>query len=197
MSHRFLWSQSRECIKLVFRSRKPEAEKFSDWVVSEVLPTIRKTWSYGTTRSLSPMMMRFSLNSKQNSTLWYWSMLNKMVELFALPLEHNGFELPDTIIPDISTWILFNKYIKERWYHPEKICKTCTHIYPDWRQIPGVRQYPDSLYPLFTEWFQKEWLANRCAKYIIERTDDHVLPYLEHTFPHIIGQKEQKKIQDM
>lgn len=29
--------------KLVFRSRKPEAEKFSDWVVSEVLPTIRKT----------------------------------------------------------------------------------------------------------------------------------------------------------
>jgi prophage antirepressor-like protein len=29
--------------KLVFKSRKPEAEKFSDWVVTEVLPTIRKT----------------------------------------------------------------------------------------------------------------------------------------------------------
>lgn len=55
--------------KLVFKSRKPEAEKFSDWVVSEVLPTIRKTGSYGTTRYLSPMMMRFSLNAKQNSTL--------------------------------------------------------------------------------------------------------------------------------
>ncbi len=26
--------------KLVFKSRKPEAEKFSDWVVSEVLPNI-------------------------------------------------------------------------------------------------------------------------------------------------------------
>ncbi|MDQ7023520.1 MAG: BRO family protein [Candidatus Gracilibacteria bacterium] len=37
--------------KLVFKSRKPEAEKFSDWVVSEVLPTIRKTGSYGTTKS--------------------------------------------------------------------------------------------------------------------------------------------------
>ena len=55
--------------KLVFKSRKPEAEKFSDWVVSEILPTIRKTGSYGTTRLLSPMMIRFSLNSKQNSTL--------------------------------------------------------------------------------------------------------------------------------
>ena len=29
--------------KIVFKSRKPEAEKFSDRVVSQVLPTIRKT----------------------------------------------------------------------------------------------------------------------------------------------------------
>jgi len=28
-------------------------------------------------------------------------MLNKMVELFALPLEHNGFELPENIIPEL------------------------------------------------------------------------------------------------
>lgn len=179
--------------KLVFKSRKPEAEKFSDWVVGEVLPTIRKTWSYGTTKALSPMMMRFSLNSKQNSTLGYWSMLNKMVELFALPLEHNGFELPDNIIPDISTGILFNKYIKSKWYDPVEICKTYTHIYPDWRQINWVRQYPDSLYPLFTEWFQKEWLLNRCAKYIVDRTDPYVLPYLQNTFPHVIEEAYTKK----
>ena len=34
--------------KLVFKSRKPEAEKFSDWVTDEVLPTIRKHGSYMT-----------------------------------------------------------------------------------------------------------------------------------------------------
>lgn len=181
--------------KLVFKSRKPEAEKFSDWVVSEILPTIRKTGSYGTTKSLSPMMMRFSLNSKQNSTLGYWSMLNKMVELFALPLEHHWFELPDNIIPDISTGILFNKYIKDAGYNPEKICKTYTHIYPDGRKIPWVRQYPDSLYPLFTEWFQKEWLLKRCAKYIIERTDIHILPYLQNTFPNAIEYSEKKELE--
>lgn len=32
--------------KLVFKSRKPEAERFSDWVTDEVLPTIRKTGGY-------------------------------------------------------------------------------------------------------------------------------------------------------
>lgn len=32
--------------KIVFTSRKPEAEKFTDWVTSEVLPSIRKTGVY-------------------------------------------------------------------------------------------------------------------------------------------------------
>lgn len=32
--------------KVIFQSRKPEAEKFTDWVTSEVLPSIRKTGSY-------------------------------------------------------------------------------------------------------------------------------------------------------
>lgn len=32
--------------KLVFQSRKPQAEKFSDWVTSEVLPSIRKHGGY-------------------------------------------------------------------------------------------------------------------------------------------------------
>lgn len=34
---------------LVFRSRKPEAQKFRKWVTSEVLPAIRQTGSYGVT----------------------------------------------------------------------------------------------------------------------------------------------------
>ena len=32
--------------KLAFRSRKPEAEKFTDWIAGEVLPQIRKTGKY-------------------------------------------------------------------------------------------------------------------------------------------------------
>lgn len=34
--------------KLVFQSRKPQAEKFSEWVTSEVLPSIRKHGAYMT-----------------------------------------------------------------------------------------------------------------------------------------------------
>ncbi|HEY4546654.1 MAG TPA: phage antirepressor [Pedomonas sp.] len=33
--------------KLVLRSRKPEAERFADWITEDVIPSIRKTGSYG------------------------------------------------------------------------------------------------------------------------------------------------------
>ena len=32
--------------RAIFQSRKPEAERFMDWVTEEVLPAIRKTGSY-------------------------------------------------------------------------------------------------------------------------------------------------------
>ena len=32
--------------KVIFQSRKPEAEKFTEWVTSEVLPSIRKHGGY-------------------------------------------------------------------------------------------------------------------------------------------------------
>lgn len=34
--------------RLIFRSNKPQAQAFADWVYSEVLPSVRKTGSYGT-----------------------------------------------------------------------------------------------------------------------------------------------------
>lgn len=39
--------------KVIFQSRKPEAEKFSDWVTSEVLPSIRQNGSYSLPMSTS------------------------------------------------------------------------------------------------------------------------------------------------
>ena len=40
--------------KLAFRSNKPEAKKFTKWVASEVLPSIRKTGSYSVANDTTP-----------------------------------------------------------------------------------------------------------------------------------------------
>ena len=42
--------------KLVFTSRKPEAEKFIDWIVTEVLPSIRKHGMYATENTIEKML---------------------------------------------------------------------------------------------------------------------------------------------
>jgi prophage antirepressor-like protein len=47
---------------LILSSRKPEAKPFKKWVTSEVLPTIRKTGSYGAPAQLSgPELMAAAL----------------------------------------------------------------------------------------------------------------------------------------
>lgn len=66
--------------KLVFKSRKPNAEKITDWVTDEVLPTLRKTGSYempkkkqsnerlasvnNAVKILTPMLQAAGCNSK-------------------------------------------------------------------------------------------------------------------------------------
>lgn len=40
--------------RLIFKSRKPEAERFKTWVVKDVLPQIRRTGSYAPERASTP-----------------------------------------------------------------------------------------------------------------------------------------------
>jgi len=42
--------------KLIFKSHKPEAEKFQDWVTDEVLPTIRKHGIYATDSTIETIL---------------------------------------------------------------------------------------------------------------------------------------------
>lgn len=49
--------------RLIFNSKLPEAEAFEDWVVSEVLPAIRKRGMYATDELLkNPCLLRDVLN---------------------------------------------------------------------------------------------------------------------------------------
>jgi prophage antirepressor-like protein len=47
--------------RLIFQSRKPEAEAFKRWVFHEVLPTIRKTGEYALTHRCMPVMREVRL----------------------------------------------------------------------------------------------------------------------------------------
>lgn len=66
--------------RLVLRSRKPEAEKFSDWVTGEVLPSIRKTGIY--------VGKPFSVNPTDTLTVEEQNTLRVMLRTAAERLPH-------------------------------------------------------------------------------------------------------------
>lgn len=52
--------------RVIFRSNKPEAKQFQDWVFNEVLPSIRKTGKYEQPQTLPEAHEKFSSNDTQN-----------------------------------------------------------------------------------------------------------------------------------
>lgn len=60
--------------RVIFRSNKPEAKQFQDWVFNDVLPTIRKTGRYERTPAAEPL----SPGDMNNLTRLVWLMTNGM-----------------------------------------------------------------------------------------------------------------------
>lgn len=56
---------------LIFKSRRPEAKRFKKWVTSEVLPSIRRTGSYGQSASNDPMDLLGDPNKLRQALLGY------------------------------------------------------------------------------------------------------------------------------
>lgn len=42
--------------RVIFQSKKPEAEKFTDWITEEVIPSVRKNGAYSVNQNLSPQL---------------------------------------------------------------------------------------------------------------------------------------------
>jgi prophage antirepressor-like protein len=55
--------------RLIFKSRKPEAERFQDWVFSDVLPTIRKTGTYQIYKTRSQIQLLLKQAQKEKLIL--------------------------------------------------------------------------------------------------------------------------------
>ncbi|WP_392738939.1 Bro-N domain-containing protein [Serratia ureilytica] len=60
--------------RVIFRSNKPEAKQFQDWVFNEVLPTIRKTGRYEKQPAVEPL----SPKDMSNLTRLVWLMTSGM-----------------------------------------------------------------------------------------------------------------------
>ena len=76
--------------KLTFKSRKSEAKEFTRWVTHEVLPSIRKTGSYGTKQSMSreeyELRMKASADRSRDLDLRGAQILQNMIDKELFPI---------------------------------------------------------------------------------------------------------------
>ncbi len=172
---------------LILKSKKPAAKKFKRWIVHEVLPQIRKTGSYQTTRSNLPIFLQRSLTNWDRVDQGYFSVIGELFIRVYSKLEHAGYILPDyakdgaEIRPDISVGKTFPKWLKQN--APELIdtAKSYRHKLPSGMEI-NANQYPNTVMPMFINFIEKEWMPTRAAAYFKER-DVKALEYLPRLLP--------------
>ena len=106
----------------------------------------------------------------------HFSMLNEITLALIAPLEAEGYVLPESLIPDISSGRMFSGWLrKEKGISPETF-PSYPHQYLDGRVVQA-RLYPNELLADFRSYFYGTWMPKRCMDYFKER-DQVALKYL-------------------
>lgn len=126
--------------KLVLRSRKPEAEEFSDWVTGEVLPSIRKTGQYvkaGHALSLQEMVAALVKHIEAPNSV----PAIEFMPLVNAVLRKQGFDLsPASMSPEQATAITDRINSLAKLFHP---------LSPQFADVLGIRRAMRGLHPKF------------------------------------------------
>ncbi len=108
----------------------------------------------------------------------HFSVFNEIVLNLIAPLEDQGYQLPDSMVPDISQGRMFAGWIRrEKQLEPNDF-PTYIHTYPDGRRVDGVKLYPNSLLADFRKHFIEVGMREHAIGYFRDK-DPKAIPYLE------------------
>jgi hypothetical protein len=124
-----------------------------------------------------PYHLRRYMANMNNVPNGYFSMLNEVTIALIAPLEHMGYVLPDSMVPDIALGRMFSKWLRDNGYDPDAM-PTYPHRYEDGRVVQA-RAYPLRLIAEFKRHFIEEWLHKKAREYFHPR-DQAALPYIEN-----------------
>jgi len=167
---------------LIFRSKKEGAKKFKRWVIKEVIPSIRKTGSYGINRiETANFVLRYFENWNRTDKGYFSVIKELFVELYG-KLEMMGYKIPNKatdgkeIRPDVSVGKFFSSYLLQ--YHPDKAAnfKMYKHKFLNGTEFE-CRQYPNEMLHIFRKFVEDVWIPQRAEFYFAER-DRLALDYL-------------------
>ena len=143
------------------------AVKVSQWVFD---------WMNGKTpKSKIPYHLKRYMMNMSSIPSGYFSVLQEMTLVLIAPLELQGYNLPNNVIPDISEGKIFANWLKNKGVNTDEM-PTYQHRYEDGRIVPA-KMYPSEYLRDFREHVSEVWLPKRAIAYFEER-DKAILPYL-------------------
>jgi len=109
-----------------------------------------------------------------------WSMLNEMTFNLIAPLEQEGYHLPESMVPDISTGKMFCKWLRDEKQIDTDALRKYKHVYQDGRVVEA-KLYPLSVLEDFRHHFFNVWLPEKAVPYFHNK-DPKALPHLSKLF---------------
>jgi hypothetical protein len=138
-------------------------------------------------------LQRYMINRSEIPST-HFSIFNEIVYNLIAPLEDHGYELPDSMVPDISEGRMFADWVRrEKKLNPDLFPKY-KHTYPDGRSF-DARLYPNFLLSDFREHFHNVWLTSKSVGYFKIR-DINALPYLRKMFDTLPESQKKVAIED-
>lgn len=168
--------------RLIMKSQLPSAERFEEWVFETVIPSIRKTGSYGINRIETPNFIIRYMDNYNRVEKGYFSVITELYVRLYARFEHVGYKIPNKgfdgkeIRPDVSVGLCFAKFLRDNYPSAPEDFKTYKHIYPSGFEC-DARLYPNSLISIFIDYVDFEWIPKNAEKYFYDR-DRKALDYL-------------------
>lgn len=107
----------------------------------------------------------------------YFSVLQEMTFMLIAPLEKEGYELPEKMVPDISMGRFLCKHLRTALGIDTDSLPVYLHRYPDGRVVEA-KIYPDQYLAEFRRIIREEWLPKTAIDYFKPR-DPLALPFLD------------------
>jgi len=160
---------------LIFQSRKAGAKRFKKWVISEVIPSIRKTGGYG--QGATPVPADWKPFHDRITLNWgavpdgYFSVFKELADLIGTMVS-NGIEANDKLIPDISVGKLWSTYWDERALSEDYGDRVSyMHSYPSY--FPQAKSnpqqawaYPDEALATYRRWVKNVYIPTHFPQYL-------------------------------
>lgn len=124
-----------------------------------------------------PYHIRRHMLNYGNVPAGYFSILQEMTFMLIAPLDQQGYELPEKMVPDISMGRFMCKHLRDKIGVDTDSLPVYLHRYPDGRTVEA-KIYPNEYLAEFRKIILEEWLPKRSAEYFKER-DPVALTYLD------------------